>query len=228
MSSREKILGRLRAAQRPFEDAPPRPKPYLPVTTQDDPSPDGLLKRFSEELEKLSGQVYAVEGDAAARDCVVDLLKEAEATKILAWDFDHIPVSNLEGAIKAERIEIVYPHLHDENRAETTTMIGAAEVGLIGATAVAATTGTVIVKSGEGRSRAATALPPTLIAVVTLNQLVTRIEDWVAQERAHDLKGIVDVANVAFISGPSRTGDIEMTLVLGVHGPGEVKVVVKK
>jgi L-lactate dehydrogenase complex protein LldG len=227
-NSRETILNRLRSARRPFEDAPPRPENYLPVTRIDDTSPEGLLARFQQEYKRLSGEVFVSNGDNEARAQVLSLLKWQSATRILAWDFEHIPISGLQAAIRAVGIEIMTPDTHDEFRAETLELARDAQVGLTGADAAAATTGTLIVTTGPGKGRIPTVLPPTHITVITLGQLIPRIEDWIAIQRATGLPAMRDSANFAFLSGPSRTGDIEMQLILGVHGPGRVQVVVKR
>jgi L-lactate dehydrogenase complex protein LldG len=227
-SSRSIILDKLRRAQRPFSDVPPRPHTYLPVTSIEDTSPDGLLERFTAELNRLSGEVFVVDGEDAARDKVVELLKSHHTTQLLAWHFTRIPVRKLRGAIKEAGITITQPDTHDEFRAEMLETVRHAEVGLTGADAVAASTGTLIVSTGPGKGRIPTILPPVHIAVVTLNQFVPRIEDWVAAERANDMATIRSSDNLCFITGSSRTGDIEQTLVLGVHGPGKLQVVVRR
>lgn len=229
MTSRESILNKLRAARQPFPDAPPRPTVYRPVTTIDDVSPEGLLARFTAEVERLLGQVVVVKGDAAARKKILQLLSEQHhAEHILAWDFAHIPVKGLAEAVEKAGIRVTVPAMHDEFRAETIEAIRSVPVGLTGADAAAATTGTLIVSTAPGKGRLPTILPPVHIAVVTLDQLVPRLEDWLARERANDSTVLHDPANVAFITGPSRTGDIEMILVKGVHGPGILQIVVKR
>jgi L-lactate utilization protein LutC len=228
MSSRDRILNKLRAARQPFPDAPPRPKQYLSVAPVDDTSPEGLLKRFSFEMDRLMGQVFAVEGDDAARACILDLLHTHEATHILAWDFQYIPVTGLESAIRDAGIQITHPEMHDEFRAESIENIRDAQVGLTGVDAAIAATGTMVVSTGPGKGRLPTVIAPTFIAVVSLDQLVPRLEDWVARQRSTNLETIWNSANLCFISGPSRTADIEMQMILGVHGPGKVRVVVKK
>lgn len=229
MTSRDKILNKLRAAQQPFPDAPPRPQVYRPVTSIDDTSPDGLIARFTAELERLLAQVFVVKGDAAARKKILQLLcDQHHAAHVLAWDFAHIPVKGLQQAVEEAGIRITVPIMHDEHRPETINSIRDAEVGLTGVDAAAATTGTLIVSTGPGKGRIPTILPPVHIAVVSLSQLLPRLEDWVARERANSLATIRERANVAFISGPSRTGDIEMILVKGVHGPGTLQVVLKR
>jgi L-lactate dehydrogenase complex protein LldG len=225
----EKILNKPRAAGQPFPDAPPRPKTYQPVTSIDDTSPDGLLARFTAEIERLTGEVFVVDGDDAARDKILDLLSNFHHAKhVLAWDFTHIPVAGLREAVEAAGIRITVPQMHDEYRAEMIESIHDAEVGLTGVDAAAATTGTLIVSTAPGKGRIPTILPPVHIAVITLDQIVPRLEDWVAAERADGLTKMRGSANVAFITGPSRTGDIEMSLILGVHGPGIVQVIVKR
>jgi len=227
-SSRDAILSRLRAARRPFESADPTPDAYTAVTVQEATDPDALLERFSRELSGLKGEPISVRGDAAARKKVIELLHEHEAASVLAWDFRFIPVKGLEKALEEAAVEIVRLDTRDEFRAESLSLAEQVKVGLTGADAAIATTGTLVVTTAPGKGRLPTVLPPVHLAVITLDQIVARLEDWVALQRANQLDDIRQASNVCFISGPSRTGDIEMELVLGVHGPGRVQVVVKR
>ncbi|MBK8023594.1 MAG: LUD domain-containing protein [Chloroflexi bacterium] len=227
-NSRDLILSKLRAARRPFPDAPPRPAQFLPVTVQDDESPDALLQRFQTELINLKGEPFVVEGDEGARAQVIANLEALEAKRIIAWDFAHIPVEGLEAAIKAAGIEILHPETHDEFRAEILATAESAQAGITGADAAGAATGTLFFTTGPGRGRIPTILPPVHIAVIRQSQIVTRIESWIAGLRAGGLQDIRQNANFCFVTGPSRTGDIEMELILGVHGPGRVQVIVKR
>ena len=226
-SSRDNILNRLRAAQRPFPDAPPRPKAYLPVIPLADTSPQALLARFTAELERLTGQVHAVQGDDAVIATVRAILSESAVGHVLAWDFAHIPADGLEAALRSDGVEITFPDLYADGREAHSAHIREAGAGIVGADAALASTGTLVISTGPGRGRTPSVLPPRLIVVVTLDQLLPNLEAWVAQERASGMAAVRDSANVAFVTGPSRTGDIEMILVLGVHGPGIVHVIVK-
>ena len=227
-SSRDKILNKLREAQKPFPDALPRPQQYLPVALVDDPSSEGLLNQFSRIMAELKGQVFVVDSDEAARDKVLELLKSHHTKDLLAWDFKYIPVQDLESAIRESGITIHFPEMHDEFRQETIETIHGAQAGLTGADIAIAATGTMVVSTGPGKGRIPTVLAPVHIAVITLDQIVPRLEDWVARQRAQGLDGLWNSSNTCFISGPSKTGDIEMEMILGVHGPGIVQVVVKK
>lgn len=227
-SSRDTILSRLRAARRPFPNAAPRPAAYLPVTEIDDTTTEGLLARFTEELERLTAHVYPVEGDDAAIAQVRALLGQFSVDHVLAWDFQYIPVAGLEEALRADGCRMTFPDLHADDRAQHAALIKTAGAGIIGADAAAATTGTLIVSTAPGKGRMPSVLPPVLIAIITIDQLVPRLESWLAAERASGMAHIRDSSNLCFITGPSRTGDIEMALVLGVHGPGEVHVIVKR
>jgi L-lactate dehydrogenase complex protein LldG len=228
MASRDEILARLRAAANPFPAAPPRPKHYLTVAPVPDESPAGLLRQFQFELDRLMGKSYLVEGDSGARACVLDQLRQQGTNHLLAWDFAHIPVAGLEDAIRKEGIEITHPVTQDEFRQETIAHIQGAQVGLTGADAAIAATGTLAFSTGPGKGRIPTVLAPVHLAVIEAAQIIPRLEDWVARQRAAGLEGIRRAANICLISGPSRTGDIEMELILGVHGPREVIVIIKQ
>ncbi len=227
MSSRETILNKLRSARPPFPDAPPRPQHYLDVTVQNDETPAALLERFRLELSQLKGEVFPVRGDDEARTKVLELLEFHQAESILAWDFAHIPVERLEAAIREAGIMIIQPDAHDDLRMEILNASAEAQVGLTGADAAAATTGSLVFTTAPGKGRLPTVLAPVHIAVIALDQIVPRLENWIAAQRAQGLP-LQDSANFCFISGPSRTGDIEMELILGVHGPGQVQVIVKQ
>jgi L-lactate dehydrogenase complex protein LldG len=228
MSSRETILNKLRQARPPFPDAPPRPKQYQPVALVPDESREGLIALFSQQTTALLGEIFVVDRDEAACKQVLELLHAHQTTDLLAWDFAHIPVAGLKAAIETLDIAIHHPETHDEYRGEVIESIRHAQVGLTGADAAIAATGTLIVSTGPGKGRIPTVLAPNYIVVIEAAQILPRLENWVAQQRTDNLSLFRDHANVCFISGPSRTGDIEMTLILGVHGPGRVQIIVKR
>jgi L-lactate dehydrogenase complex protein LldG len=95
-----------------------------------------------------------------------------------------------------------------------------ADAGITGVQAAIAATGSLVLESGPGRPRAASLLPPRHIALVGRSQILRSVEAWVGSGPA-----LEKAANTTFITGPSRSADIEMIVTLGVHGPGEVYVV---
>lgn len=95
-------------------------------------------------------------------------------------------------------------------------------VGVTGAFAALAETGTLMTISGPETPATASLLPETHIAIVPVERIVPRMED--AWELARRELGQLPRA-VNFISGPSRTGDIDQTIVLGAHGPYRVHMV---
>ncbi|WP_027817325.1 LutC/YkgG family protein [Paraburkholderia bannensis] len=96
-------------------------------------------------------------------------------------------------------------------------------VGLTGCFCATAETGTLVLLSGPQTWASGALLPETHIAVVPASRIVAGHEDAFALMRAE--RGELPRA-VNFVSGPSRTGDIEQTIVLGAHGPYRVHVIV--
>ncbi len=103
-----------------------------------------------------------------------------------------------------------------------------AGVGISGANIAIAETGTIVIVSNEGNARLATSLPPVHICILTPEKIVETIE-----EASTILKVLPKISTgqkittyVSFITGPSRTADIEKEIVLGAHGPEELHIVI--
>ncbi|MGQ9618751.1 MAG: LUD domain-containing protein [Candidatus Aminicenantia bacterium] len=103
-----------------------------------------------------------------------------------------------------------------------------AGIGISGANIAIAETGTIIIVSNEGNARLVTSLPSVHICLLTPEKIVETIED-----ASSILKVLPKIATgqkitsyISFITGPSRTADIEKEIVLGAHGPEEVHIVI--
>ncbi|MCE2858431.1 MAG: lactate utilization protein C [Oxalobacteraceae bacterium] len=95
-------------------------------------------------------------------------------------------------------------------------------IGITGCFCAVAETGTLMLLSGAETFASAALLPETHIAIVPVSRVVGAIEDAFALAKKE--RGELPRAT-NFISGPSRTGDIEQTIVLGAHGPYRVHVI---
>jgi L-lactate dehydrogenase complex protein LldG len=98
-----------------------------------------------------------------------------------------------------------------------------ADIGISGVAYAVAETGSLVVASARKEPRSLSLLPPVHIAVVGKSQLLADLFDLFAvlEPEKTRLPGCISL-----ITGPSKTGDIELKLVTGVHGPGELHVVV--
>jgi L-lactate dehydrogenase complex protein LldG len=208
-SSREQILGRLRQAQRPFPDAKP-PAAYQPVVPLNDVAPNALLARFTQAAQEAGCVLHLAETAEEAMGAIVALV--GPDTAVSSWDPTHIPLPGLAAALDLANISRVGQD-------------AAVRVGLTGVDAALAATGSVVVLSGNGRYRAASLLPPLHIAVVAASQILPDLESWWAQQRAAGLDRTRQHSNIVVITGPSRTADIAMQLVMGMHGPRDLHLV---
>ena len=101
----------------------------------------------------------------------------------------------------------------------------AADMGVTGVDWVVAETATAVLISERGKARTASLLPPAHIAVVEANQVVPTLAEALALVQGYVAEKGWAGHYVNLISGPSRTADIEQTIVIGVHGPGKVYLV---
>ena len=183
---------------------------------------DLLVDRFSAELTAIAGRVHRAATPRQAIDVILAVCRELEASRVLAWAPEWIGVPGLHDALTAGGIDIDGGSLpHGPERAERLAALDPIRVGLTGAIAGIAESGTIAVVSGPGRPRLASLLVPVHIAVLRADRLYPSLSAFLAAHGDVAERG----SNLVLITGPSRTADIEMTLTRGVHGPGEIHVV---
>ncbi len=100
-----------------------------------------------------------------------------------------------------------------------------ADIGITGVDYAIAETGSVVLHPRKGLSRLVSLAPPTHIAVLRPGEVLESLDELFAVERNEFLSGRLS-GSMNLISGPSKTGDIEGTIVTGIHGPLEVHLVI--
>ena len=96
------------------------------------------------------------------------------------------------------------------------------DAGVTDVQAAIAETGTLVCWSGPGRGRGLSLVPPVHIAVVRRSDIVPDLIDYLARHAQHGPEALP--SSIVFITGPSKTADIEGVLITGVHGPREVHI----
>lgn len=210
-NSRDTILNKLKAARTPFEDVEPIEEKRHMVSLSD-ATPDELYARFVTEATALACEIHEANSSSDAIEIVLDLL--GDDTKTLMWDAEHIPLPGLGDALQQKGIQAA--DMRDES----------VRVGITGVDAALAATGSLVVVSGRGKARQASLLPISHIAVVRRVQILPDIETFYAHQRERGLDQFRESSNVAVISGPSKSADIAMELIHGMHGPGSVHIVI--
>lgn len=221
---REHFLTNIRRSlQTAYVPAAVAQKPALPTLPSVTYNEEQLVEQFSKEIIALSGELHHVRSESEAYEQILDIFAQKEAGAFIGWDDEYLPIADLNARLVAhgyKKHDLDIP-AEQETRRETHLGLSDVGIGLTSAMAALSDTGSLVVQCGAGRARLASLLPPVHIAVIKKKQLLPSM--------AHFMQNHPDAAketsNLVFITGPSRTADIEQTLTLGVHGPKELHVI---
>jgi L-lactate dehydrogenase complex protein LldF len=133
-----------------------------------------------------------------------------------------------EDAANVFGVEPTVEAIQSEARASLRRKFIDATVGISGANMAIAETGTIVLVTNEGNADLTTTLPPVHIALFGMDKLVATLDDAVAVLRMLPRSGTGQIISsyVNWITGPSRSADIEQSLTIGVHGPRELHCVI--
>ena len=189
---------------------------------------------LTEELvasAQAAGWIIHRAGPADAAAYVRRVAEALESKSVLRSDHAVLDEIDLEQAFQGSAIalrRIAYEdsgQSRDVQRAKFREDMIVADVGVTGVSHAIAETGSVSIAAGRGVSRLISLLPPVHIAVVRPGQIVPSLDELFSFRRSEFLKrGSIDYTNI--VSGPSRSADIEQTLIKGMHGPREVHMVI--
>jgi len=205
MKSKDAILARIQKAQseKKFEDLDTSwstDEVFRPVSD--------LIATFVTEAEEVSASVILCESQATLYNSLSNLIAQRQWKYVCCTDRKLVP-SLLECGIELTDLQ------HFEN----------VEAGITRCEYLVARTGSVVVSSNTSEGRKMHVYPPVHIVVADESQLVSHLEDALNQLQEKYKSDFPSAITV--ITGPSRTADIEKTLVMGAHGPKELIIFVQ-
>lgn len=227
MTEREKILGRIREAltvathkpgahgddksQLPFDPKISSPRKWLPLVGE---SVDARLALFAKNSAELKTDFQLLSSVDEARQAIV-ALRDQENWKRIALH-------------SGELTNVICPSLNlpmlRTDKPYDVNLLEQCDAGISECDALVAQTGSALVTSRSAGGRALSVLPPHHVVLARREQLVA---DLPAAFEVLQKKYAANYPSmISFITGPSRTGDIERILVLGAHGPKKLTIIV--
>lgn len=221
-SARDDILARIREALRlpaakphmkshDHAGSPAKPgRAWLPDAGE---TPEQRLKVLADNLLKLKAQLIRVP-DMPSASAALSELATSKGWKRLAYHANH----DTRAAVATLSCEAwAVDQDFDKQRLE------GCDAGLTTCEAIVAQTGSILVSSSDNGGRALSILPHVHVVIARADQVVGDLTDAFALTRKRHGDRLPSM--LSFITGPSRTGDIERILVLGAHGPKELVLI---
>jgi L-lactate dehydrogenase complex protein LldG len=172
----------------------------------------GLINRFVDEIAKASGRAIVTKGEDEVREFIINLIDERNVKSLAIWRTDLL--TSLREFLLDRGLRFASPG----NKSDMAEV----NIGITEANFAIAETGTIVLISNENQPRSVSLIPPIHIAVIKSDIIVENLDQlfFLVQNSSEP------TSCMTFITGPSRTADIELNLTLGVHGPKELFVVI--
>ncbi|HEX4594878.1 MAG TPA: lactate utilization protein [Bryobacteraceae bacterium] len=210
MTSRDQILLDIRTALGRSSGQKPEPlaAPLLRGPRMDRSQ---YVQTFVQRFEKLAGKAFVVADAAAVVPALAPIL---DGKRVVASNAPYLETCGITGLPQVTSGFIDRDALRDA--------CAAADIGITSADYALAETGTLVMLASKQEARLVSLLPPVHVAVVPRSRIVANLDELLTLLP----KPAEQTSSMVLITGPSRTADIEQILVRGVHGPGEVYVVI--
>ena len=166
------------------------------------------IEAFLNEVKKLSGAALKLppsDIDSALKS----LVAEQKIQIATAWETPYLRDLGITEMLNSLGVELVSPNASKHDMA-------LCDLGITEADFILPETGTLVLRSSLERPRAVSLLPRFHLAIVRPEMLRADMHQVFAEAKDHH--------HLVFITGPSRTADIELTVTLGVHGPKKLYV----
>ena len=205
--SKEKILKRIRKAlehkvQQPFPNIDNQSNIY---SNQH----QGLELQFAQSFTDLGGHFVYCDNTSELIENLTKLITERGCQNLICWDENLMQIFRENNILQIQNFNSI-------DKTEPS------DAGITGCEFLIARTGTVTLSSQQDSGRVLPIFPPHHIVIAYSNQLVGDIKDALQSLKTKYPAQLPSLIN--FETGPSRTADIEKTLVVGVHGPKEIFV----
>lgn len=178
-----------------------------------------LVERFCQEGKQLGCEIQCFHSIDALREGLRALLRSLEPNWLLAWELEVFADWDL-GPVLDEWQDCLLDSVTDRDEAIT------ADVGITTVDFAIADTGTLVICTNKYKRRAVSLYPSVHIAIVHADQIRMSMGEVLAEFSR--FQALEAPSSIHFISGPSRSSDIENDLSIGVHGPAAVHILLKQ
>ena len=191
--------------------------------------------RRSQSLNRLAQTAAAASwnvrraGDAEeAANIVAEIAHQAGVKNLVRSAEDVFKRVNIDATLRSIGVSpAILASGRSRGREQLRDMAFRADMGVTGVSYAIAETASCAVTPRRGVARLTSLAPPSLVLLVEAEQVLETLDDFFAITRLNRMQARGRTVNYFnFISGPSRTADIEQTLTIGVHGPGDVHMVI--
>jgi L-lactate utilization protein LutC len=173
-----------------------------------------MIDDFAAQLRANECEVLGPLSAAEARAAVIDRVRARGAVAVSSGDATLAAIDAVDG-LRRDGVDVLLPDAPD-----WLERVASVEVGLTGAAIAVARPAALGLVAGRDSPRGTSLLPPVHVCVLRTSDIVATLADAFERVRADGLPSAL-----TWIGGPSRTGDLEMILTIGVHGPRAVEVV---
>jgi L-lactate dehydrogenase complex protein LldG len=179
-----------------------------------------LIGRFESEVTRVGGRFYRATNAESACEYVEKVAAAERASTIICSNGELADEMDLRRHFEGKGIQFIT----ESTESNIVREAARAEIGLTGVDYALAETGSLVLLARPEQARSVSLLPPVHIALIRPEQVIGGFDELFELLRA-DFEATGVRSAVTFITGPSRTADIELTLVVGVHGPQQLHVV---
>jgi L-lactate dehydrogenase complex protein LldG len=204
-----------------------RPEPLSPfVEIERDATTAQTTERFIAELDSVQCHFYQACDGGALSARIVEICRSVNAKQVAVSGADLLSELRLSDSLLEKGFQTVNGlDFSVSDTDELITRLSKCDVGITCVDYAIADTGTLSLSSDERHALVTSLVPPVHIAVLRRRQIYGTLAEVIDRLNTEHMGRVDPSRSATFITGPSRTSDVELTLSIGVHGPAELHVI---